>query len=626
MKFIFQFIIKLKGSTPEIWRRIQVSAETSFSELHHIIQLAMGWENAHQYEFKLNEILIYDFLDVLDDRINPFERDSEDTFLNEFITMKNPKFTYVYDFGDSWEHEILLEKVLPDDGIKKYPYCVDGACACPPEDCGGIWRYQEILNILKDKDHPEYDDIITWIGENWDATYFNRRRTNALLRDYGEQLDEIYDDTGNILKNLEENDEISDLDELYEDMEDYEYDEVKKFSSPEDVLGDTYRYSHMEFWVETALEEKNSPEYKTFERLRKLDYDEATAQNLIIKALSVEWFYDLKNGTDILENRYDYNLKNLPDTPQELPRLKDALEVLDRCVKGIPFSAIEYLQNDTSREAREAIIEALKNHVDHRYCWADCELAPYWYSLAAEGHICKELIDPVIQLYEENPRDSEWICLQGHYLIGKLAEKYPDLTTEKVLEAMEQDVKNETKPELYFLFDTFYFCDRDKFKSRLLTYLDKSELSWYLPYADVISDLHITEGLPFFKQKLAQMHEENDGSFLHHQNIIDLDYAIKVLEGKVKKKPYSIKPQCLIRTISWQEDLKMNESLFYEEEHFNIPTATNEDIEDLLTWPGFEKEKPSTKSKKPGRNDPCPCGSGKKYKNCCLDKDELGNK
>src|SRR5690606_33497196 len=102
--------------------------------------------------------------------------------------------------------------------------------------------------------------------------------------------------------------------------------------------------------------------------------------------------YDLKYDTEHLDKRYEYNLDQLPKTPVEIPSLDCAVDVLNKCTKGIPFAAIEYLHNDTSHEATCAIVNALKNFSDHQYCWENCVSTPIWYSLAAEGHICEELV------------------------------------------------------------------------------------------------------------------------------------------------------------------------------------------------------------------------------------------
>ena len=103
--------------------------------------------------------------------------------------MKNEKdrIAYEYDFGDDWLHDIVLEKILPVDKNKKYPVCVSGKNNCPPEDCGGIYGYTMMLEILKQPDHEEYESYIDWLGGSFDPQFFDKDVVNELLRekDYG---------------------------------------------------------------------------------------------------------------------------------------------------------------------------------------------------------------------------------------------------------------------------------------------------------------------------------------------------------------------------------------------------------------------------------------------------------
>jgi hypothetical protein len=92
------------------------------------------------------------------------------------------KFTYEYDFGDSWEHEVLVEEVLPPDPDFKHPVCLGGANACPPEDCGGIPGYYDLLAALADPKHEQHEEMKEWVGGAWDATRFSLEHTNAGLK------------------------------------------------------------------------------------------------------------------------------------------------------------------------------------------------------------------------------------------------------------------------------------------------------------------------------------------------------------------------------------------------------------------------------------------------------------
>jgi hypothetical protein len=105
----------------------------------------------------------------------------------DYFSMANESAYYVYDFGDTWEHEILLEKILPREKGVKYPICLKGRRACPPEDSGGIWGYEELLEIIKDPQHEEYEEMLEWLGGEFDPEYFdvnavNFRDPDKLLR------------------------------------------------------------------------------------------------------------------------------------------------------------------------------------------------------------------------------------------------------------------------------------------------------------------------------------------------------------------------------------------------------------------------------------------------------------
>jgi len=177
---IYQLKITLRGAKPPIWRRVQVPSNITLGKLHHVIQAAMGWCNGHLHEFDINDRIygqpMPDFGDLgLRSEVN--------VKLNKVITpTEKAKFHYVYDMGDGWEHEILLEKVLPPDPKVTYPLCIKGKRACPPEDCGGIWGYAEFLKAIKDPQHPEYESMRNWIGGDFDPEEFSLAEVNQQLQ------------------------------------------------------------------------------------------------------------------------------------------------------------------------------------------------------------------------------------------------------------------------------------------------------------------------------------------------------------------------------------------------------------------------------------------------------------
>jgi hypothetical protein len=187
MKKIFQIKIALNGSRPKIWRRVLVRSDLLLSDFHKIIQTTMGWTNSHLHQF-IKDGTFYTVRmpdDVFWGEMNNV--DYKKIKVSDLLTAENEKIRYQYDYGDNWEHDITLEKILPIDEKKKYPICVAGKMNCPPEDCGGIWGYLNMLKILKKPDHEEYDTYIEWLGEEFDPQDFDKDMVNILLNeeDYG---------------------------------------------------------------------------------------------------------------------------------------------------------------------------------------------------------------------------------------------------------------------------------------------------------------------------------------------------------------------------------------------------------------------------------------------------------
>jgi len=184
---IYELEVTLRESTPRIWRRLLAPADTTLHRLHAILQATMLWEDYHLYEFQVGggeegagatRYGIYEpeFLDeepVIDARR---------TRLADIAPATSATLTYVYDFGDNWRHDIVVRGIARPEERRTYPLCIAGARAGPPEDCGGIHAYHDLLALLKRRRSEEYDEMLMWLGGDFDPDGFDRNLVNRRLR------------------------------------------------------------------------------------------------------------------------------------------------------------------------------------------------------------------------------------------------------------------------------------------------------------------------------------------------------------------------------------------------------------------------------------------------------------
>ena len=180
---LFQFKITLLGIKPAIWRRIQVQ-DCTLDKLHEHIQTAMGWTNSHLHQFEINDKR-YGNPELLDEGFDDFECvDSTKTLVSELLpkTGKRFAFKYEYDFGDGWEHEVLFEGCPPLEMSKKYPLCIEGERACPPEDVGGVGGYEDFLAAIADPKHEEHKSFLRWCGGKFSPDDFDPSKAASEMK------------------------------------------------------------------------------------------------------------------------------------------------------------------------------------------------------------------------------------------------------------------------------------------------------------------------------------------------------------------------------------------------------------------------------------------------------------
>lgn len=173
---VFQLKITLRYLTPPIWRRVVVPDDFTLGNLHNLIQRVMGWGGGHMHEFRVPAR-------GFGPPLRTFGQEGEDedaTLLREVLVRKGQMLLYEYDFGDGWLHGIQMEKILPAEPGQRYPACLAGARACPPDDCGGPPGYDQLLEALQNPTAKANAELLEWCGP-WDPEAFDVESVNRLL-------------------------------------------------------------------------------------------------------------------------------------------------------------------------------------------------------------------------------------------------------------------------------------------------------------------------------------------------------------------------------------------------------------------------------------------------------------
>ena len=195
---ILQFKVTLKGTNPPVWRRIQVPGDYTFWDLHVAVQDAIGWLDCHLHQFEIlnTRTRHIEYIGIPDEEF----ASEEETLpgwkvpVARLINSSNATASYLYDFGDGWEHTIALEKTLVREAQAEYPRCVAGRRKCPPEDCGGPWGYEDFLEAISDQKHEEHASMLEWIGGEFDPDDFDCGE--VIFSDPHERLADTLGDAG----------------------------------------------------------------------------------------------------------------------------------------------------------------------------------------------------------------------------------------------------------------------------------------------------------------------------------------------------------------------------------------------------------------------------------------------
>ncbi|HZR08887.1 MAG TPA: plasmid pRiA4b ORF-3 family protein [Myxococcales bacterium] len=174
--------VTLEEVRPAIWRRIRVAGDLTLRELHHVLQIALGWTDSHLHEFEIDGKR-YGMPDPLEDIGEPPD-DEQDYRLDELLR-KGSHAEYLYDFGDGWRHEIVVEGEEPANRGATKAECLAGARACPPEDSGGAYGYDELLKALVEPTNRRHRELLEWVGPHFAPEELDLLSINRALRGAG---------------------------------------------------------------------------------------------------------------------------------------------------------------------------------------------------------------------------------------------------------------------------------------------------------------------------------------------------------------------------------------------------------------------------------------------------------
>jgi hypothetical protein len=179
VKTVHTLKVTLREVQPAVWRRVSVPSETRLDELGAIVEAAMGWEGIHLHQFEVDGIT---YGDLDDDDFDDEMKDEREATVAEVLPAVGSRLRFDYDFGDGWEHDVVVEGIYPRNANVRYPTVLAGERACPPEDCGGPRGYASLLDALADPANAEHDEALEWLDDDFDPAAFDLNEADAAVR------------------------------------------------------------------------------------------------------------------------------------------------------------------------------------------------------------------------------------------------------------------------------------------------------------------------------------------------------------------------------------------------------------------------------------------------------------
>ncbi|MEE8428445.1 MAG: plasmid pRiA4b ORF-3 family protein [Gammaproteobacteria bacterium] len=178
LRSVYQIRVTLQYIQPTVWRRFRVVSTVNLADFHIALQIVMGWSNSHLHQFLMNARCY----GMPEEEFPDNTLDEKQFRLEQLLKAEKDYLNYSYDFGDGWEHHVMLEKILPFDQKTSSTHCLEGERACPPEDVGGPPGYEMFLEAIGDASQPEYHEMLEWAGGEFDAGFFDLEAVNKVLK------------------------------------------------------------------------------------------------------------------------------------------------------------------------------------------------------------------------------------------------------------------------------------------------------------------------------------------------------------------------------------------------------------------------------------------------------------
>ena len=604
-----QFKIQIRDiKKPPVWRRIVIPGNFTFHDLHHTIQSAFGWWDEHLYQFQRHPFdggWTVKEPDDEDDNWGERPEDAHETNVLTFIQhMGLEKFVYVYDFGDSWVHDITVEKIDQDADLD-HPVCLAGKGACPPEDCGGPWGYEELKEEMDKDEINEFDleevneelEGITagseWSGDMIDSMWDEE---NDMPRDIKEL-------EGKTLADLMENQYKGSLTDFAEEFE---------FDIDENISEDEFRKQYAQALKDDVVRVMSMlpiSELKLLEHLKKnpkpgntLDcYEDYCSKLMVIYGLAGEWW-------DEDENYYIW----VPDDLWQMmkPHVEEVLAdphvqhrvTIENTILGLAnlYGQVNlgFVEKELVRLGQVQTIEGAKVAVSA--CMDDSLLLKF--TQHQTGRLTDEPSEDTLLFLSPYGWDMPSELDDEIKKRESLAKDYHLFTIVEVMYAAVMPMPRIANP----MHDAFFSLLTED-----LNYNDwlASEIChglWYREMHKYEEDFEEEDPGQYFREEVLYDYDSSDSLFRKAMKLLD-EYLNNMPHWQLKgHTPMEV--HGLLSEEDKAVKRKRQESRSYHDDDYISP-------KDWMANLGVTM--PIIAEKRPGRNDPCPCGSGKKYKSCC---------